>query len=411
MVSSRPSNSRFSGRYSRPPFRRSSNRFSRRKSKGLDISRLINNEPQEEEKQEVFTPKHLFSDFNVSSRIKENVMGKGYSEPTPIQDAAIPEILSGHNVLGLANTGTGKTAAFAIPLLEKVLQNRSKKVVVICPTRELALQINEEFKSFGKGTGLFSVLCIGGANIRTQIHFLTKPHQFIIGTPGRIKDLLFRKTLRLDNASYLVLDEVDRMLDMGFIDDIKYIVGKMPKEKQTLFFSATINSEVKGLINEFLGEHKVISVKARETAKSVSQDVIKVQSIVEKLDKLTELLNTAEFSKVLIFVKTKSGVDRLERDLIKRGVKVSTIHGDKPQSIRQRSIYNFKNNVSKVLIATDIAARGLDIPEVSHVINYDMPATYEDYVHRIGRTGRANKKGKALTFVEGFAGHRYSGRY
>lgn len=204
MVSSRPSNSRFSGRYSRPPFRRSSNRFSRRKSKGLDISRLINNEPQEEEKQEVFTPKHLFSDFNVSSRIKENVMGKGYSEPTPIQDAAIPEILSGHNVLGLANTGTGKTAAFAIPLLEKVLQNRSKKVVVICPTRELALQINEEFKSFGKGTGLFSVLCIGGANIRTQIHFLTKPHQFIIGTPGRIKDLLFRKTLRLDNASYLV---------------------------------------------------------------------------------------------------------------------------------------------------------------------------------------------------------------
>lgn len=411
MVSSRPQSSGFRGSYGRPPFRRSNNRFSRRKSKGLDISKFINNEPVEELAEEVFKPKHSFKEFKVSSRIQENVLAKGYTDPTPIQDAAIPEILLGHNVLGLANTGTGKTAAFAIPLLEKILQNKGKKVVVICPTRELALQINEEFKSFGKGTGLFSVLCIGGANIRTQIHFVTKPHQFIIGTPGRIKDLLFRKTLRLDNASYLVLDEVDRMLDMGFIDDIKYIVGKMPKEKQTLFFSATINSEVKGLINEFLGEHKVISVKARETAKSVSQDVIKVQSIVEKLDKLTELLNTAEFSKVLIFVKTKSGVDRLERDLIKRGVKVSTIHGDKPQSIRQRSIYNFKNNVSKVLIATDIAARGLDIPEVSHVINYDMPATYEDYVHRIGRTGRANKKGKALTFVEGFAGHRYSGRY
>lgn len=409
--SPRPYRGGYSNSTSTSSFRRNPRRYAPRKQKGIDISKLINIDPVQNQPEEIFVSKHKFADFNISQQIKQNIINKGYTDPTPIQDGVIQEILDGHNVLGLANTGTGKTAAFAIPLLDIILKNKNRKVLIICPTRELALQINDEFREFGKGTGLYSVLCIGGANIRTQIHFLTKPHHFIIGTPGRIKDLLFRKSLRLDNADYLVLDEVDRMLDMGFIEDIEYIVGKMPVKKQTLFFSATISNDVKELINKFLGEHKAISVKKQETTKSVSQDIIRVSSAVEKIEKLLEMLALEEFKKVLIFVKTKSRVDRLERDLVRRGIKVSSIHGDKPQSIRQKAIYCFKNNISKVLIATDIAARGLDIPEVTHVINFDMPATYEDYVHRIGRTGRANKKGKALTFVEGSHGHRHSGRY
>ena len=346
-----------------------------------------------------FVPTNAFADFDIDARIKHNIARKGYETPTPIQDQSIPHILRGRDIVGIANTGTGKTGAFLIPLLDKVVKSREERVLIIVPTRELALQIEGEYRVFSHGSGIRSVCVVGGTNINTQIRALREHPYFIIGTPGRLKDLINRRVLDLSRFRTLVLDEADRMLDMGFITDIKFILSHMPSGRHTLFFSATLSREIEKLIGNFLKEPVRISVKTSDTAATVDQDIVRVQG-KNKIDVLHDLLAQPAFDKVLIFGRTKHGVEKLSKILKQRGFKAASIHGNKTQNHRQRALGAFKEDEINILVATDVAARGLDIPNVSHVINYDVPNTYDDYVHRIGRTGRAGERGKALTFVE-----------
>ncbi|HYC83239.1 MAG TPA: DEAD/DEAH box helicase, partial [Candidatus Paceibacterota bacterium] len=282
----------------------------------------------------------------------------------------------------------------------KVLLNPQESVLIMAPTRELAIQIQDELRGFAKVMGVFSVCCVGGAGIGPQLAQLRHRNHFVIGTPGRLKDLMARRALDLSKFKTVVLDEADRMLDMGFINEMRFMLDKMPKERQTLFFSATLSREIESLIGEFLNEPVRVSVKTRDTSKTIDQDVVRVQRGADKLDLLHDLLNQEDFSKVLIFGRTKHGVERLSKSLEERGFKAESIHGDKNHSQRQKALTLFKSDKVQILVATDVAARGLDINDVSHVINYDLPSTYEDYVHRIGRTGRGGKTGKALTFIE-----------
>lgn len=374
----------------------------RRGPKGsyIDESKFIN-KASENNFAEDYVSKHKFSDFHIDERLKQNIAKKGYIKPTAIQDKSIPEILKGHDLLGSADTGTGKTAAFLLPFIDKILKNKKEKVLILAPTRELALQINAEFMDFSRGMNIFSVVAVGGAGIGSQIMQLRRGFNVLIGTPGRVKDLTNRKYLRLSEFSNAVLDEADRMLDMGFIDDMRFLLGQLPKERQTLFFSATLPKEVAILTKDFLKDPIRVETKLRDTSSNVEQDVIRVGMADNKMEILHELLIKKEFKKVLIFGKTKMGVERLSRQLQERGFKAVSIHGDKSQSDRQRALKLFKDEKAQILAATDVAARGLDIPEVTHVINFDIPNTYEDYIHRIGRTGRAHHKGIALTFVGG----------
>ncbi len=348
---------------------------------------------------EEYTPKHKFADFKLEAKLKHNILAKGYNVPTPIQDQSIEHALEGKDVIGVANTGTGKTAAFLIPLINKVVLSSYQKVLVIAPTRELANQAEDELKEFVRGMNVFSVNCIGGQNIHRQISGLRRHHNFVFGTPGRLKDLYERRILKLEEFQSIVLDEVDRMVDMGFIDDMRFILGKLPAKRQSLFFSATVSPEIDKLIKTFMNDPITVSVKTQATADNVNQDIIRLEPGQDKSEKLHELLILDEYKKCIIFVRTKFGADKLEKDLMNRGFKVTTIHGNKSQNRRQHSLRMFKTGQADILVATDVAARGLDIPNVSHVINYDLPATYDDYVHRIGRTGRANNVGYAVTFV------------
>jgi ATP-dependent RNA helicase RhlE len=399
--SSRPSSGGFRGGNSGGGFNRGGNKGGGRgkgRSERIDVSKFIN-KVTTVEVAEVFTPKHQFADFNVDARLKAAIAVKGYVTPTPIQDGAIPKILEGKDIVGIANTGTGKTAAFLIPLIHKVLTDNKQQVIVVVPTRELAIQIDDELRSLTKGLKIFSVCCVGGAPIGKQISQLKYKNSFIIGTPGRLKDLIARKMIHLNEFQSIVLDEADQMLDMGFIADMRFIMDGMPKERHTLFFSATLSNEIEKLINDFLNNPVRISVKTRDTSKNVEQDVVRLARGEDKLDVLHELLNQPELKKVLIFGKTKHGVEKLSKMLVQRGFKSESIHGDKRHSQRQNALRLFKDSHVQILVATDVAARGLDIPNVSHVINYDVPATYDDYVHRIGRTGRGDKKGVALTII------------
>lgn len=347
-----------------------------------------------------FTPKHTFSDFAIDERLKKNIVKKGYETPTPVQDAAIPFALLGRDVVGLAETGTGKTGAFLIPLLDKILKHPNENVLIMAPTRELAVQIADEFRAFASGLPLHAALAVGGANINSQIRSLRQGAQFLIGTPGRIMDLMERREVNLAKCANVVLDEADRMLDMGFIESVRHILGTMPAKRHTLFFSATFPKEIERLIGDFLDQPVRISVKKQDTARNVEQDIVRVQVGKTKLDHLAELLKDRNFSKVLVFGRTKHGVEKLLKLLKQQGFSAESIHGNKSHGQRQRSLKLFKDEHVQILVATDVAARGLDIPKVSHVINYDVPRTYEDYVHRIGRTGRAGERGIALTFVE-----------
>ena len=347
----------------------------------------------------VFIPEHKFTDFEIDERLKQNIITKGYILPTPIQDRAIPHVLRGEDVVGIANTGTGKTAAFLIPLINKILQNNKENVLVVVPTRELAIQIDDELKGFTRGLKIFSAVCVGGASMSNQIRNLRYQNNFIIGTPGRLKDLIEQKYLNLSTFKTVVLDEADRMLDMGFIADMKFMMARMSKERHTLFFSATMSRDIEALIKDFLKNPVSISVKTGDTAKNVDQDIVRLLG-KNKVDVLHNLLTDNEFKKVLVFGRTKHGVEKLSKLLVQKGHRAESIHGNKNLSRRQRALGMFKNSQVKVLVATDVAARGLDINDVSHVINFDLPATYDDYVHRIGRTGRGSKTGKALTFVE-----------
>jgi len=376
----------------------SRNRNSGRNEPKIDISKFINKSVIHETPKE-YIPVNHFKDFAIDLRLKQNVAAKGYLTPTPIQDQTIPHILAGKDIVGIANTGTGKTAAFLLPFLNKVLRDRKQKVLILAPTRELAVQIRDDFNTFSSRLGIFSAICIGGENIQKQIYNIRRNPSFVIGTPGRIKDLIQRRVLNLGSFHNMVLDEADRMLDMGFIHDIKEILGQLPKDRHSLFFSATISREIQELIKTFLKDPITISVKIHETPANVQQDIIRISDGKKRLSVLQEMLGKSEFKKVLVFGRTKHGVEKLSRDLQDKGIKTASIHGNKTQSGRQIALTNFKTNKVQVLVATDVAARGLDIPDVTHVINYDLPATYDDYVHRIGRTGRASKKGIALTFV------------
>lgn len=347
-----------------------------------------------------YIAKHTFSDFELAPLLKENIFQKGYETPTPIQDQVISVVLQGRDVIGIANTGTGKTAAFLIPLIEKAMRNRNNRILIVAPTRELAVQIDEEFYGFKKGMPLYSALCIGGQSMGRQIRDVRRNPQFIIGTPGRIKDLIREKYLDLSTFTTVVLDEADHMVDIGFFPDVKLIISHLSPVRQSLFFSATIDGKVREVLQVFVKNPVTVSVKTTTTATNVEQDVVRVKDKSKKIDVLHDLLIQKEFEKVLIFGRTKWGVQKLSDELVSRGFKAAAIHGNKNLNQRLRALDEFRNNTISILLATDVASRGLDIDNVTHVINYDLPSSQEDYVHRIGRTGRADKKGIALTFVD-----------
>ena len=394
----------FNSKFARPSFNRNNNFRggfkSRPRSFGshIDISRYIKKSEDFVKIEETVT-KNNFEDFGFNDILFQNIKAKGYIKPTPIQDQVIPEILANRDVLGIANTGTGKTAAFALPLIDKILKNPNRRMIILAPTRELATQIKQDFRDFTPGLRIYLALAIGGAYIRDQIIDIRRGPHIIIGTPGRIKDLYERRIIDFSKLDTIVLDEVDRMLDMGFIDDIRMILDKIPKTRQTLFFSATVDRKVEGLIDTFLNNPVKISVKTQNSSSHVDQNIVRVERS-RKEDTLCQLLSKEDFKKVLVFGATKRMVERLSISLVQKGFNAGAIHGDKAQHQRQQVVKLFKESRIKILVATDVAARGLDIADITHVINYDQPNTYDDYIHRIGRTGRGNCKGFALTFVE-----------
>jgi superfamily II DNA/RNA helicase len=346
----------------------------------------------------VYTPKFSFADFHFNDQINKNIAARGYITPTPIQDQVIPALMEGRDVVGQAVTGSGKTGAFLLPLIDKVCRDRNIKVLIVTPTRELAVQINDEFRQLSRQMGLFSAVCIGGMSLGFQIRELSRRPNFVIGTPGRLLDLEEQKALNFGHFTTIVLDEADRMLDMGFINDVKFMISRLPKNRQSLGFSATMPPEIRTLMNTFLNNPYNVNIPAASSVLNIDQDVVRTNGR-PKAEVLHDLLIQVGFDKVLVFGRTKHGIDKLAKDLAVRGFKVAAIHGNKNQSQRQKALADFKNNRLKILLATDIASRGLDINDVTHVINYDLPESYEDYVHRIGRTARAGKSGIALTFI------------
>ncbi len=380
--------------------RRNSFGGSKKKKSNLDYRQLIKSASQETIKP--YEAKIEFSEMDLNSVLKANILSKGFSKPTEIQEATYTPIKAGENVVGIANTGTGKTAAFLIPIIEKMLSNkRGNLSLVIVPTRELATQVQEEFKSLTKGLNLMSGCLIGGGSVSRDIKFSKGRKDIIIGTPGRLMDLINRRALNLNNVQTLVLDEFDRMLDMGFINDIKRILSKIENRKQTLLYSATKDKSQAKLIKEIAGNAKVIEISSGYSAnKNIDQNVIKVDGSEDKFSMLLDLVSEPNFDKVIVFAETKRLVDKLAKRLNSNGISTGWIHGDKSQSFRNKAIKQFKAGKSKMLIATDVVARGIDIDDISHVINYQLPQSMDSYLHRIGRTGRAGKTGVAYTFVD-----------
>lgn len=347
-----------------------------------------------------YVPTHRFDDFALDNLLKQNLAKKGYKTPSPIQDQAIPVGLSGKDVIGIASTGTGKTAAFALPILQKLITDQNSRALIVAPTRELAQQIEKEIQDLSHGSNLFGVLLIGGTSMSYQLRALTRRPRIVIGTPGRIKDHLKRGSLKLDRTNIIALDEVDRMLDMGFLPDVRFLLESLSPNRQSLFFSATMDNRIRTLIETFTNTPVMISLKASSTSENVHQNVVHFSGTSDKIDKLHDLLISSDTSKVIIFDETKRGVERLGKELISRGFDAGSIHGGKTQGQRQRALNSFKQNQTTILVATDVAARGIDVVDISHVVNYSVPQTYDDYIHRVGRAGRAGKIGYALTFVE-----------
>ena len=364
-----------------------------------DISKFVRK--ASDQKVEVAAPviKHVFADFNFSKELNKNLVSKGYNTPTQIQDQSIHYILEGRDVVGLANTGTGKTGAFLLPLIDKVWKDKKNMVLILAPTRELAMQIDKEFRTFSTGMGIFSAMCVGGMPIWKQINDLARKPNFIIGTPGRIKDLSDRGKINYGSIGNIVLDEVDHMLDMGFVEPITLILNSLKADRQSLFFSATMPANIKNLISKFTNNPVTVEVASRSSVSNIDQDVVKVTDEAHKFSELKRLLSEEGFDKVIIFTETKRQVDKLSKDLAKEKFLVESIHGDKRQNQRKKAIDLFEKDKVSILVATDVAARGLDIKGVTHVINYTIPGTDEDYTHRIGRTGRGENKGVALTFI------------
>lgn len=346
----------------------------------------------------------VFKDLQVIAPLLKALQEKGYQKPTPIQADAIPVVLRKRDLLGLAQTGTGKTAAFAIPIIQQLYQlpaeSRQKHIraLVLTPTRELAIQINDCFADYNKYTNLRHCVIYGGVNQKAQTDALRKGVDILIATPGRLLDLMNQGFIRLDSLCTFVLDEADRMLDMGFIHDIKRILPKLPKERQTLFFSATMPTAIASLSKSMLNNPVRVEVAPVSSVVDTIEQYLYYVEKNEKKDLLVRLLNSEQAQSVLVFSRTKHGADKIARILCKAGIGSEAIHGNKSQGARQRALVNFKTHKTRVLIATDIAARGIDINQLELVINYDLPDVPETYVHRIGRTGRAGNMGTAMTF-------------
>ena len=380
-------------------FQNRQNQNSRHRIKTFDPTSLVNSRPQASSQEEKkYIPSNTFYGFGLTKALSDNIALRNYSNLTPIQDQVIPLLLSGRDVVGIANTGTGKTLSFLNAFIQKAMSDKSQQTLILAPTRELATQIDQEFRSFSRNTGLYSALCIGGVSMKGQIRSLRYNPNFVIGTPGRIADLGQQRYVNFSIFNNVVLYEVDLILDMGFIHDITQILSALSKKRQSAFFSATLPPEVSRVMTSFLNSPINVSVRANTTLDNISQEIVKTNG-KPKIEVLHNLLLSRGFDKVLVFGRTKYGLEKLTLDLLKRGFSVAAIHGNKSQSQRQFSLDQFKNNRVKVLLATDVASRGLDIDNVTHVINYDLPESYEDYVHRIGRTGRANKSGTALTLI------------
>jgi len=347
-----------------------------------------------------------FQQLQVIEPILKALHNEGYTNPTPIQQQSIPAILQRRDILGCAQTGTGKTAAFAIPVLQLLYQDKLTKAqpgikaLVLSPTRELAIQIQESFAAYGKFTNLSHACIIGGVSQHAQVQAIRKEVDILIATPGRLLDLMQQNLVSLQNLKLLVLDEADRMLDMGFVHDVKKILTKVPAQKQTLFFSATMAPAIIKLANTILRNPVKIEVApVSSTAETVQQAIYFVERR-NKQSLLKHLLTDRTLQTVLVFTRTKHGADRIAKALNVAGIRAEAIHGNKSQQARQRSLVQFRSGQLKVLVATDIAARGIDIDKLSHVINFDLPDAPETYVHRIGRTGRAGAKGIALSFCD-----------
>ncbi len=335
-------------------------------------------------------------DVVTEKALLKNLLNKGFTKTTPIQAKAIPVIREGKDILGLANTGTGKTAAYLIPLIEETLKKRTKTLILV-PTRELAIQIKNEIYLFTKDMPIRSEIIIGGADMYRQIQNLRRNPDFVVGTPGRIKDQKQRGNIVISNYDNIVLDEADRMLDMGFITEIKDLLKERKADVQSLFFSATMDKKVALLINEFCKAYSTIEISQQKVTDLIDQKIVTFKDDEAKMEKVEELLGN--FDKSIIFVNTKHRADKLMKHLNEKGFRTDALHGDKSQNLRQRIMRNYKDNRFDHLIATDVAARGIDVKDVSHVLNYDVPATVEDYIHRVGRTGRAGKVGIAVTLI------------
>ena len=348
-----------------------------------------------------------FIKLQVIAPILKALDTEGYTTPTPIQEQAIPVVLQGRDLLGCAQTGTGKTAAFAIPILQKLYEQKTDdrapkqiKALILTPTRELAIQINESFESYGKHTGLNHLVIFGGVSQQAQTNGLRRGVDILIATPGRLLDLMQQRFVSLQHLQFFVLDEADRMLDMGFIHDVKKIITKLPAKRQTLFFSATMPTEIAKLSQSILSNPvKVEVTPAATTAEKVEQAIYFVEK-ENKRDLLLHILKDKNSASALVFTRTKHGADKVAKELNRANVKTDAIHGNKSQNARQKALSNFKNGESRVLVATDIAARGIDVELLSHVINFELPNIPETYVHRIGRTGRAGASGIALSFCD-----------
>lgn len=347
-----------------------------------------------------------FKQLHLIEPILQALKSEGYTKPTPIQEQAIPLILKHKDLLGCAQTGTGKTAAFAIPILQLLYAPqtghnlRKIQALILTPTRELAIQIGESFSAYGRHTGLRHTVIFGGVSQHAQTNALKTGIDILIATPGRLLDLMQQGYIHLQNLKIFVLDEADRMLDMGFIHDVKKIVGKLPHKRQTLLFSATMPQEIQKLAHSILTHPEQVSVTpVSSTAEKIEQSVYFVNK-PDKKNLLIHVLRNSDIVSALIFTRTKHGADKVARDLIKAGVTAEAIHGNKSQNARQRALGNFKNAKTRVLVATDIAARGIDVDNLSHVINYEIPNIPETYVHRIGRTGRAGMSGTAISFCD-----------
>ncbi len=372
----------------------------KKKKKESDLKRSDLIHQAQVRKEEVFEASFTFNESGLHQKLIQNLEAKGYKYPTEIQEKSLKVQLEGRDILGIAKTGSGKTAAFLLPVLQKQIEG-SFQTLVLAPTRELALQIADEYRSLNKGMQLFNSTFIGGTNMNTDLQRAGKRNDLIVATPGRLLDLFERGAIHFKALKCLIIDEFDRMLDMGFERDLNKIIDALPINRQNLLFSATLDPNQERKIQALLNDPVRLQISSGNLSNDhVQQELIEVESGQSKMPILIQLLKQEEFDRVILFAETKRWVSKIKRKLSQEGIRCDEIHGDKSQNYRQKALNKFKKGHIQVLVATDVAARGIDVDDVSHVINYQIPQSLDSYIHRIGRTGRAGKTGMAYTFVE-----------